>query len=201
MNKTIILIICALAVVLPSIIKKVISSFINRKALTYLQAHDFINFYKTLDSFLAKFAFYPFNLEYYKLNGAFIQENKEMINSQIELIDDKIKMNLNQKIEFYYKSFMYYISQENKNKSEYFLKKIETLKDVKIINDANTIYDIYINKGNKYLNSLLDEIKNEDIKKEELISKQTLIMQIYENMGDKKSADKYKKLIKDYYNN
>lgn len=200
MNKTLI-IICAIAVILPSIIKKILASYINRRAFAYLNARDFNSFYKILSSFFAKFSLYPFNLEYFKLNGAFIQENKKMIDSQIELIDSKIKMNTSQKTEFYYKSFMYYVSQENKNKSNYFLKQITTLENEEIINNANIVYDIYINKGDRYLDTLLNEIKEKDIKKEELISKQTLIMQIYENIGDKKSANKYKKLIKEFYNN
>lgn len=201
MNKITIIIICLLAVILPSVIKKILSNYVNKKALTFLQSHDYDNFYKTLDSYIAKFALYPFNLEYFKLNGAFFQENKNMIDKQIELIDTKLKMNKSQKIEFYNKAFMYYISQENKNKCKYFLEKIGALNNDKLNNDSNIIYDIYINKGNKYLDILLNEINKKDINKEELISKQMLIMQIYENMGDIKSANKYRKIIKNFYTN
>ena len=200
MNKITILIICALAIIIPSIVKRLLSNYINNKALFYLQKHDFDNFYKILDSFVSKFVFYPFNLEYFKLNGAFIQENDSLIKSQIELIDSKLKLNKTQKTDFYYKAFMYFLSKENKTKTNYFLKKIKTLENDKLTNTANILYDVYINKGNKYLNSLLQDIKK-DINREELISKQTLIMQIYENMGDIKSANKYKKAIKEFYNN
>lgn len=200
MNKTTILIICALAIIIPSITKRILSSCINKKALFYLHEHNYEDFYKLLDSFISKFVFYPFNLEYFKLNGAFMQENDSLINSQIELIDSKLKLNKEQKTDFYYKAFAYYLSKENKTKTNYFLNKIKTLKNDNLTNTANILNDVYINKGNKYLDSLLQDIKK-DISKEELISKQTLIMQIYENMGDIKTANKYKKAIKEFYNN
>lgn len=132
-----------------------------------------------------------FNLLYMDLSKAIkdvdIDGAKEVLNSLT-----KIKLNKNQKASVYTRAFYFYLSiNENDIANKYYtlLKKNEIKTDFNI----EVSYDVFINKGYKYIEKLEELFdKSNDYEKVRIAS---ILANAYENKQDKKNQNKYLKFI------
>lgn len=132
-----------------------------------------------------------FNLLYMDLSKAIkdvdIDGAKELLNSLT-----KIKLNKNQKASVYTRAFFFYLSiNENDTANKYYtlLKKNEIKTDFNI----EVSYDVFINKGYKYIEKLEELFdKSNDYEKVRIAS---ILANAYENKQDKKNQNKYLKFI------
>lgn len=132
-----------------------------------------------------------FNLLYMDLSKAIkdvdIDGAKEVLNSLT-----KIKLNKNQKASVYTRAFYFYLSiNENDIANKYYtlLKKNEIKTDFNI----EVSYDVFINKGYKYIEKLQELFdKSNDYEKVRIAS---ILANAYENKQDKKNQNKYLKFI------
>ncbi len=141
-----------------------------------------------LNSKFVKFFISKIDIINYQLSSSFLRNDvKEIEKTFTEIeklsIPDSILDKLNMQ------AFNYYVSIKNENKVSYYLEKINKSKNNQLKQEANIVYDVYIVKGSKYLDFLLDRINMQ----EEIYNgaDEYLISLIYENMNDLENAKKY----------
>lgn len=166
------------------ILKKIQSKNLNNLLLS----KQFAVFDKQVNSKLSKILFSKFTLLNYQLSKAFLVSDTKQIESLFVEID---RGNINPKARknIYMQAFNYYIAANNQEQSKFYLDKIEEMKDPDFSQEANIIYDVYMNKGDQYLDLLLNKIENT----EEVYAgiDEFLVSKIYENRNDKKKANEY----------
>ena len=95
-----------------ALLQKVLSDRYLMKMTKALENKDYEAFEKMASSFFVRLLYSPFNLQYLKLNEAFLKEDKEYTDEIIrgfELID----MNAMQKEDVLLRIFNYYMAEEN----------------------------------------------------------------------------------------
>lgn len=141
-----------------------------------------------------RYFFMPFNLEYIRLNMAFIKGDEKAIDKQFEVFD-KISMNTKQKEDLFVKEFNYYIMMEDYDKAQKPYEAIQNLKNEQIKKAANITYDIFVKKGHQYLEEI--EKGYEECPEQAKGYNAYLISLMYENKGDKENSEKYRLIAKE----
>lgn len=161
------------------------------KLVNLITTQKYDEFDNQIESGFVKFVFGPYVKDYLKLNRAIVAADAKMIDERFaEII--KHRLNTKQKQDIYMKGFNYYVSLENPAKTKEYLDLVHTLSNEQIKKEADRIYDIYILKGHKYLDELLEETADmQDMYKG---VNEFLISLMYENMGEKKKAQEYRRL-------
>lgn len=169
----------------------IISTSITNKLTTYIFNSENEKYIKLRNKKLTTTFLPVFNLFYLDLSKAIkdkdIDGAKEILNSLT-----KIKLNKRQKTSVYTRAFYFYLSiNENDIASKYYhaLKKNEIDTDFNI----EVSYDVFINKGYKYIDELEDLFnKSNDLEKVRIAS---ILCNAYENKQDKKNQNIYLKYI------
>ena len=163
---------------------------------SYLNEKDFKSFDQYIESDEIKKIFPEYNIKFLKLNEAILKEDKSIIDKAF-LSFDNVKMNKAQKSALYHKGFYYYLALEDKKKTDkyYSLLKEGVAEDIERIDCA---YDTYLLKGSKYLDKVLDIVKN--LKEEEALPYYSLLIQMYENKGEKDKVKEYADILDKYIN-
>lgn len=159
--------------------------------VTLLQAENYEEFDKMMESKMVMILFPPFNLDYLRLNSAILRNDEKMILDCFKVFD-KHRLNTKQAQEVYMKGFNYFITIENYDLAKYYLDKINELDNEQMKYEVNRIYDIYALKGYKYLDDMLEETDNLDDMYKGV--NEFLISLMYENKGDKQKAREYHNL-------
>ncbi len=132
--------------------------------LLYVQ-NDAVGYLTLLENKKLTIVFKKSTIMLYKLDGHLICGNSGQINFIFDEIS-KMKLEPKEKIEFNMKKLSYYACEGNKEKSESALACIEKIlnKEEKykyIVQEAQLIFDIYINKNTKNISKLKAMFKNE----------------------------------------
>lgn len=162
-----------------------------------LRKKDFDKVEELLNKKIIKFLFPPFNIEYCRLNEAFIKKDKSKIDEQFDILL-KMRLNETQKQDLYLNGFNYYLSQNNKKRVEAFYKLAQELKNETVKNSMHISYDILCNNGYKYLDEVLKAYENCPI--EEKYMNEILLSIMYKNKGDLEKANYYEKLAGEHLN-
>ena len=93
MDAHILIIIMIFLIVGETAIQYLLKRYYRKKILACLSEEDFDGVDRILNKNIVKFIFTPFNLEYCKLNEAFLQKNKKKIDCQFDAL---LKMKLNE---------------------------------------------------------------------------------------------------------
>ena len=177
--------------------QKFLAEYFFAKMSEALSNDDFVSFDKYANNFFSRFLFSPFELNYMKLNAAFLRDDKKHTDAVIrdfELID----MRENQKEDVYMRIFNYYMAEKNYPKAKFYMEKIDKeIKNPSIKEECKMIYDIYACKSSNHLNKLLEDLKDQPV--EQRGYTEMLISDSYQNMGDKKNAKKYKDLSLNHF--
>lgn len=192
MDRNVILVlIFILLAILFSITVKFVKKHYSTKIVRLLEERKFDEFDQLIETFIIKILFMPFNIDYMKLNSAILRDNKKMILQAFEKFE-KHRLNHKQKSLIYMMAFNYYVSVEDQKYAKKYLNLVIDLKDEQMVKEATRIYDIYIEKGDRYLEEILEETKNLPVEHRGV--NEFLISIMYENKKDHKKAKEYREL-------
>ncbi len=184
-------------IVVFAIVLFVAVTFVKKKLLTnmftYISEKKFKEFEQEVEKGSVKFLFSRYYLAYLKMESSVIEGNKGKINDRF---DELLNMNLTnkQREEVVMKAFNYYLSVENKVKCKELLETINLTNNVKMKEEANMTYDIFLMKRHNHIESVLE--KMEDIAEENRGVYEYLLSVQYNNKGDKEKAKYYGDLSK-----
>lgn len=146
-------------------------------------------FYELIDSKKAIKLIPIYNRLYSKMNVAFIQNNDKLLDEVFNVMR-KMELSNAKKEDVYSKAFNYYVEKGNEKKSKFFMEQLLLVTtNQKLIELTKRTYSILIEKSDEYLDQLLKEDK--ELKGYKRLSNDLLLSKIYENKGDKESANKY----------
>ncbi|MGI6608664.1 MAG: hypothetical protein ACOX1F_06825 [Erysipelotrichaceae bacterium] len=171
-----------------SIIRKYISTKIEKQLVTLVIDRDYQGFDELINSKKVKYFIRPFNIDFMKLNVALLKEDKKQVDDMFDRFD-KVRPNKVQKEAVYAKGFYYYLTDGKYDKVEKYYELLQELNIVKNMNEFDRAYDVYVKNGSKYLEETLEELKTApDFSKPVL---EGLISKMYENRNDERMAKKY----------
>ena len=174
-----------------AIVPNVMRNRYQNKFLELFKQGEFDQLDELLNKPVVKYLFMPFNLEYIRLNIALIKDNGEAIDKQIDLLTS-MKMTEKQKEDVYLKALNYYVTMGNNDRAKKMYECAMTLKDKNLTKRADMTYDIFVNKGYKYLDELEKNLDN--CSKDYKVFNCYLVSLMYENKNDKNKADYYRDL-------
>ena len=162
----------------------------------FLANRDYASFDELVESKEARRYFPLFNINFMKLNEAMFKEDMEEIDKAFSSFD--VPMNKAQKEALYRKGFYYYLGIEDKEKTTEYYDLLRQL-GVKDLKTLDMMYDIYIEKGYRYLDEVNETIK--DLSEEKQMPFYALLSDMYRNKGDNEKADEYEKKVSEYTKN
>lgn len=189
MNYKYIAVFVVIAMIIALIIN-IIKKSINAKMVDCIKKDDKAGFEAIINNFWTKLIITPFNIDYMRLNYAFIKGNRKEIDSLFDSFEHK-NLSRKQRQDIYSKAFNYYLSAENKPMCKHWLDKVhEQIDNSKMLLEFDTMYDIYMEKGWKYLDEMLEDLEDmDDMYKG---PNEFLISLMYENKGEKNKAKEFR---------
>lgn len=151
---------------------------------------------KGLDTFSSKALFPRYELECYRLQMYLVQNNQKKVDEQYNTVIESA-VTKKQKKEITINAFEHYVMLADKSKSLNLLKKIEKFEDDSLRRRCQMLYDIFINKEAKYIDQL--EKNFETLQGSEKMLSAYLLSVQYANKGNKKKADYYNNLSKEFF--
>lgn len=181
-----------LAIIITSVfhlLKKAVYLKLNR----LLVNQDYKAFNEFINSKYCKFFISKIENLNYRLNSSFLRNNRKDID---ECFDELLKHRLPTKYknQLYMQALNYYVGINDKNKSKEYLDLVNGLANEQLKLEANILYDVYIEKSDKYLDLLLKRLEMQ----EPMFSgvDEFLISLIYKNKGDFQKSKHYDELAK-----
>lgn len=170
---------------------KIIQNKKLNEMVALLNEKNFDEFDRLIDSRLVKLVFDPFNVDYIKLNGCIYKQDKKAIDNAF-LRFDQVKLTALQRDDIDLKAFNYYLSEGNVAKVHKYYKNIKDSSSNKMKKEVHRLYDIYIEKGSKYLDELIEETAALDERYKS--SNELLISAIYGNLKNTEKEREYREL-------
>ena len=173
-----------------ALVMNILKKKINGQLIECVKNDDDQGFETILNKTFTKFILSPFNIDYMRLNFAFIKNDNHKIEELLDTFEHR-NLNSKQRQDIYSKAFNYYLSLENKSKAKHWLDLIhEQVNNNQMILEFDTLYDIYLEKGWKYLDEMLENL--EDMEETYRGPSEFLISLMYENKGEKNKAKEYR---------
>ena len=166
-----------------------------QKILNCIQQGDHSGFENLCKSGLTKFLFPEMYIDHLRLDEAMIRNNR----SDIELCLQRLsKATLSEKDreKVYSQAYNYYLSCCDEENCRKWLNKIESLQNDRLIQETRRTFDIYIQKGDRYLDEMLEETS--EMEPPRAYVNEYLISMMYRNRNDKINARKYEALAKQH---
>lgn len=183
------------AVVVVAIIVAIVINHEKKKRyqeiLIAIQNKDHKTFNKLLESKSTKFLYPAMYLDSLRLNEAMLRDNKEDVDKVLTRLT-KNKLKPKDKESVYAQAYNYYLSLKDNEKTKEWYLKIQELDNDRLKKEISRTYDIYVEKGYKYLDEMLNEVENMDPTNAGV--NEFLISLMYQNKGDKENAKKYRQL-------
>lgn len=190
MNYFIIISIVVIAIII-AIVINILKKKQYQKILITIQNKDHEAFKELLENRLTTFLYPAVYLDNLRLNEAMLRGNKKDISDVLDRLT-KFKLSKRDKERVYAQAFNYYLSAQDTIKAKYWHEKIQELDNDRMKLEIDRTYNIYIEKGYKYLDDMIEEVENMDPTNAGV--NEFLISLMYENKGDKANAKKYRQL-------
>lgn len=190
------ILICFGIYVLIIVVSKSIMNHKLNQMIILLQNHRFSEFDQMMEKKIIKIVFNPFNIDFIKLNSYLIRDDSKRIDDAFANFDS-VRLSSKQRDEIDLKAFNYYLFIDEKKAKKYY-QNIENSKTNKMKKDVERLYDIYILKSSRYLQTLLDE--TEKLEDKYKSANELLISEIYKNLGDTDKHKMYKELAERHLN-
>ena len=173
------------------VVKKTITDRLN----VYLSNNEFEKFEKIRKNFLVRIIMNPVNLLSYDLTKNMLAKDDDKI---LEILDTFVQSSLSPKKKMIVinKVFYYFVKNENSKISKYVLDFVEKFGDEKSILEAKISYDTYIKKGAEFLDQMLEILKGDTDRIEKAVHSM-MISQMYMNLNDIESKEKYQKIAEE----
>lgn len=172
------------------IISKCIMNYKLNQMVTLLNDKRFSEFDQMMEKKIIKIVFNPFNIDFIKLNSYLIRKDTNKIDNAFSHFDS-VRLSSKQRDEVDLKAFNYYLCNDEKKAKKYY-QNIQKSKTNPIKQDVERLYDIYIRKSDRYLQTLLKE--TETLEDQYKSANELLISEIYKNLGDINKQLEYKEL-------
>lgn len=131
----------------------------------------------------------PFNLDYLKLNAAFLQNDEKKIQECFDRFE-KVYLTKTQKQQVYFNGFTYYVDKGDQEKATIYKDKcLAVCNNQQQQERIETIYQIRIKHSYQQLETMLQELPSLDEEKKN--EAYYLIGLMYDNKGEKHKADEY----------
>lgn len=197
MNETtIVLIVFVIIVFLTPLIRRFLQAKKQYEFSTLLQNKDFDLLEKKLNSFSSKALFPRYTLESIRLQIYLVQDQKKKIDQQYRVVIESAATK-KQKKEILSNAFERYVFLSDAPKSRNLLEKIKKLEDESLVQRCQMLYDIFIEKSTNYIKPLEDKFSQLE-GSEKMISAYLLSIQ-YSHMNNKKKAEYYAELSKQFF--
>lgn len=194
MKYTIIAIVVVIAIGI-AVTLAVVKKNISHKIVMAVESGNHNDFNLILEKKITKFLFPAAYLDSLRLNEAMIRNDVNEIDRLLEKLN-KIKLSEKDKEKIYTQAYNYYLSVKSYKKCGIWHDKIMGLKNDCLINEIDKSYNIYVEKGYKYLDEMLSEL--EYMEENNRGINEFLISLMYKNKGDKENAAKYEKLSREH---
>lgn len=194
MKYTVIGIVVVLALVIAFIIS-ILKKKQAQKIIDVIQSNDHKAFEAILEDKLTTFLFPAMYRDSLRLNEAMLRNDPNDIDKILDRLT-RARLSEKDKEKIYTQAYNYYLSTKSYKKCTIWYEKIQTLKNDRLVNEISKSYDIYVTKGYKYLDEMLEEL--EDIEPSNRGVNEFLISLMYKNKGDKENALKYEKLSQEH---
>ena len=165
------------------------------KILNCIQLRDHKGFENLCENRFTKFLFPEMYLDSLRLDEAMIRNNKSDVESCLERLTIA-KLSEKDKEKVYSQAFNYYLSCGDEKNCREWLNRIEGLQNERLIQETRRTFDIYIEKGYKYLDEMLQETS--EMEPSKAYVNEYLISLMYRNRNDKINAGKYEALAKQH---
>lgn len=190
MESIIIIIILAICSIIATYVLKKMK--VNRM-VECIRKSDIKGFEKEANSILTKCLFSAFNVEYLRLNAYVIAGDEKKINKTFDVLL-RLRKNKRQTEDVTMKAFNYYVGIENAKKAKELLDTINTFTNIRMKEEADMMYNIFILKNDKYIKEMEEEL--EELPENRKGITEYLLSVQYANKGDKKKAKEYEGLSK-----
>lgn len=190
--------IIAIVVVIGIVIATIISYLkksIYRKMLIAMQMGNHDSFMELTNKKSTQFLYSMMWIDSMRLEEAIMRNNKKDV---AHYLDNLSKQRLSEKNaeKVYGQAFNYYLSISDTVMCTKWYEKIKELKNDRFKREFDRSYNIYVEKGYKYLEDMLNEIEYMEPSKAGV--HEYLISLMYANKGDAANARKYKQLSKEH---
>ncbi|OCN04883.1 hypothetical protein A4S06_09865 [Erysipelotrichaceae bacterium MTC7] len=162
--------------------------YIRRKSIQlvdYVVNNQFDDFDQQASNKIVLFIFPRFNLDYLMLSSYLMRNDEVRIDEQFAKMFQK-RLTTNQQEDLCLKAINYYVSIENKEKSQQVLDYIRNNRNEKIMNEAQCIYKIFMENDFSYIDEMEQQIELQDDYAKASI--EYLLAKQYENKGDEIKA-------------
>ena len=144
---------------------------------------------------LVKVAVSRFDVEYLRLNAVLENGSRRQIDEQFKRIID-CSMNNYQKVDSLMLAFDYYLSAEDAGKAKEYGRMITELNSPELSSYVKRMYDIRINRSARFLNEMLEELKDGNVSNR--WQKEYMVSLMYEINGDTQHQKEYEQLSKQH---
>lgn len=168
---------------------------IYKKMLIAMQMNNHTTFLNLTNSKLTQFLYSMMWIDSMRLEEAIMRNNKKDV---AHYLDNLSKQKLSEKNaeKVYGQAFNYYLSIGDTVMCTKWYEKIKELKNDRFKREFDRSYNIYVEKGYKFLEDMLNEIEYMEPSKAGV--HEYLISLMYANKGDAANAKKYKKLSEEH---
>ncbi|MBR0137698.1 MAG: hypothetical protein IJM15_04745 [Erysipelotrichaceae bacterium] len=162
---------------------------------TLLYDQKFKDFYALLEDKKVQRSVPPFNIDFMKLNAAIMQKSPAKIKECLERFEH-VRLNNKQKQAVYLNAFNYFVFENNKDQARYCYEKLSTLAFPER-GDIERIYNVFVEEKADCLDEVLEEYA--DAEGDQKYGYLPLLIQLYQNLGDKDKVNEYGQILKDFF--
>ncbi len=150
-------------------------------------------FEKKIDSFSSKLLVSSFNRDYMLLNKYFLNDEEDKAIELLDKLKNK-KLNKQQRESVAMMGFSYYLGVRNSEEAKYYHDELNVLGTIKpeTLDSINLTYEVIIEKRTDSLDKLLED--TDKLADKDKAANETLIAEIYHNLGDEANYKKYQRL-------
>ena len=161
------------------------------KILDAIRMKDHQKFVSLCNDDLTKFLFPEMYLDTLRLDEAMIRNDRAEISYVLaHLLKADLSERDREKI--YARAYNYYLSVHEERRCREWFERIRKLKNQNLIRECSRTYNIYIEKGDRYLDEMLEELK--ETEPEKAGANEYLISLMYANRKDRANEKKYREL-------
>ena len=161
------------------------------KILEAIRMKDHQRFAVLCNDDLTKFLFPEMYLDTLRLDEAMIRNDRAEISYVLARL---LKADLSERDreKIYAQAYNYYLSVHDERRCREWFGRIQKLKNQSLIRECSRTYNIYIEKGDRYLDEMLEELK--ETEPEKAGANEYLISLMYANRKDRANEKKFREL-------
>lgn len=154
----------------------------------YFSEQDYASCLQLLDKTITQVAYPRYNQLFMRLN---CQLGLDNAGEATRIIDEMmgLKMNREQQLALYGKAFAFFVENDDKERAENVLERIEAVGDEGLAKVSRETFEIFVNHSDEFLDQMLEQV--DQVGDGERMRLYQLIAVQYENRGDVALADEY----------